>query len=212
MWSDDIRHEAAERARQDGRDAPSVRDLFEVAVDGSGPQIRMASNHFFRHLPAANPPTETSAGEDEFDDIFRRAAALAVALDQDPADDHVVVVCSLHPDAGDPGVRGFIRQLALQSVGQFDAEAHSALFERIRDAQQPQSFGGQSASGFVPLRPVGPPADAGFAGEPGLADPCCTRCGTAVEDNLEGSDVTVGDRTIHVVACGVCGAVQGIQQ
>lgn len=81
--------------------------------------------------------------EDDFENIFGRAAALAFALDQEPAAEHVVVVASLHPDSGDPDARGFVQQIALQAVGSFGADERIGSSNGSRKQQdQAASFGG----------------------------------------------------------------------
>ena len=186
---------ARERATERGRPL-AVADLLDVALDLGTRLLVHGPIEQIRQLLVAGADAP-EAQDDEVDEIFRRAAALSVGLDQPLEAEHVAVIATLHPEVGSAGAAGAIRHLLLYELTGPTAGDLSGLMKQLdRDIAPVQRR-------ILRLEGSWPTDDESDR----VVEPSCGRCGAHLQGGLHRTTVETdeGER-IDVVMCIRCGA------
>ena len=186
---------ARDRATERGRRL-AVADLLDVALDiGTRVLVHGPIEQIRQLLVAGADAPEVR--DDEVDEIFRRAAALSVGLDQPLEAEHVAVIATLHPKVGSAGAAGAIRHLLLYELIGPTADDWSGLMKQLdRDIAPGQRRMVRLEGAWLTDEE-----------NEGVVEPSCGRCGASLQGGLHRTTVETdqGER-IDIVICIRCGA------
>lgn len=211
---DDVMANATQLARADGRSSPAVIDLFRAGM------ARSSSDQIAQMLPMfdlgmrsgsqqADPP---AAADEKVDEIFRRAGALAIALDQRLAPDHVAAIAARDDDLGSHSILAVFRHVLVAVVAGPDPEEQQRLVTSLRDEQADEEWSHHSIGSFtsVPLRATTELGEDRSWEQSQHDGPRCSGCRRPFQEPLPVAEIETEAGPVDVVMCSACGQVLGL--
>jgi hypothetical protein len=198
-------HTAQVHARDHGRADPSLRDVLDAAIARCDDGARMVAFMGQRGAGQEGPDDDVLAGPataEQLDEVFGRAGALAVALDQTLQPAHVALVTSLSLRDAQPPMGIFLAPLLFNQLAGPDADELERVSRELNTGQQ------AAPVRRMEIRTLSDRFE--VDDELGVERPRCPHCRRSLKGNIDMVTLDVQGAAIEVLACATCGAALAI--